>query len=737
MSTATEKQTIHVALIGNPNVGKSTLFSALAGVRQRVGNYPGVTVEKKVGRCTIHGKQFELIDLPGTYSLAPRSPDEMIAVDVLLDRQANAPEIDVILCIVDASNLQRNLYLVSQVRELGKPVVLALNMIDLAEEKGIACDLEALRRQLPVTIVPIQAHRREGLDELRLALAEAPGTQVAPWTSPFPEAFQQEVASLEKLIAEQQQPLPRYLVERLLLDVGGYLDQHLHNRHASGLLDELAAARARLSQAGCPVPAVEAMARYSWVGGVLEGVVTQQQRDHKTTTDKIDDILTHRIWGLLFFIVLMAITFQAVFYVAEPASMAIDWLQDAASAPIDAALADGALKSLLIKGVIAGVGGVLVFLPQIFVLFLFIAILEDCGYMARAAYLMDRLMSRLGLSGKSFVPMLSSFACAVPGVMATRVIENPRDRLTTILVAPLMSCSARLPVYALLIAAFIPKRAILGPVLGLQGVTMLAMYSIGIVTAAAVAWLLKSTILRGPTPPFVMELPSYKMPSLGIVLHRMFERGWAFVKRAGTLIFAVSVLVWAAAYYPRAEENIDPALRSRQSELQQEILAADANPQQQALLQEQLAVVNNRISGQHLRHSFLGRAGQFVEPVVRPLGWDWRIGCAAIASFPAREVIVATLGVIFELGEDNEGDESLHHALQNATWEGTDRPLFNVPVALSVMVFFALCAQCAATLAVIKRETNSWRWPIFTFVYMTGLAYVAAMAVYQIGIRLV
>jgi ferrous iron transport protein B len=471
---------------------------------------------------------------------------------------------------------------------------------------------------------------------------------------------------------------------------------------------------------------------------VLDGVVTQQDRTKKSATDRLDDFLTHRVFGLIFFIVLMAITFQAVFYVAEPASVAIDWLQGVASAPIQASLSDGALKSLLIDGVIAGVGGVLVFLPQIFVLFLFIAILEDCGYMSRAAYLMDKLMSRLGLSGKSFVPMLSSFACAVPGVMATRVIENPRDRLTTILVAPLMSCSARLPVYALLIAAFIPKHAILGPVLGLQGLTMLAMYSVGIVTAAIVAWLLKSTILKGPTPPFVMELPSYKMPSLAIVLHRMFERGWAFVKRAGTLIFAVSVLVWAAAYYPRAEENIDPALLTRQQELQQQLVDATDAPQQQAMLQEELGAVENRIKGQHLRYSFLGQAGQFVEPVVKPLGWDWRIGCAAIASFPAREVIVATLGIIFELGDEtSEDDANLHSALKNAKWDGTDRPLFNVPVALSVMVFFALCAQCAATLAVIKRETNSWRWPIFTFVYMTVLAYVVALAVYQIGIRLV
>jgi len=687
----------------------------------------------------------------------------MIAVDVLLDRQSGAPEIDVILCIVDASNLQRNLYLVSQACELGKPVVVALNMMDLAQEKGATIDVDQLRQRLPVTLVPVQAHRKKGFRELRTALTTAAGGKAPTWDSPFPQAFQNEVARLEKLVAEESQPLPRYLVERLLLDVGGYLDRHLHGRHESKLVQELEASRGRLAEAGCPVPAVEAMARYAWVGDVLDGVIEQEPQTKKTLTDRIDSVLTHRVWGLLIFIVVMTAAFQAVFYVAEPASAAIDWLTGLASAPIEARLADGALKSLLLDGVIAGVGGVLVFLPQIFVLFLFIAILEDCGYMARAAYLMDRLMSRLGLSGKSFVPMLSSFACAIPGVMATRVIENPRDRLTTILVAPLMSCSARLPVYTLFIAAFIPsmyfgtalslpsyswQMDLLGtnytvtlggdvPLgIGLKGLTMLAMYSIGVITAAAVAWVLKSTLLKGPTPPFVMELPSYKIPSLGIVLHRMFDRGWAFVKRAGTLIFAVSVLVWAAAYYPRSDEAIDPALRGQQEELTAAVDSAEEGSDERAGLEDRLTVVENKISREHLQNSFLGMAGQFVEPVVRPLGWDWRIGCAAIASFPAREVIVATLGVIFELGgEQDEGSEDLRTALKDARRGDTGEPLFNIPVALSVMVFFALCAQCAATLAVIKRETNSWRWPVFTFVYMTTLAYVAAMAVYQIGIR--
>jgi ferrous iron transport protein B len=386
----------------------------------------------------------------------------------------------------------------------------------------------------------------------------------------------------------------------------------------------------------------------------------------------------------------------------------------------------------LVTGVIGGVGGVVVFLPQIFTLFFFIAILEDCGYMARAAYLMDKLMSRIGLSGKSFIPLLSSFACAVPGIMATRVIENRRDRLVTILVAPLMSCSARLPVYTLLIGAFVPNLTLgLGrlQIPWLQGLVMFAMYSIGIVAGIGAAWVLKKTILRGATPPFVMELPSYKMPGLSIVLHRMFEQGWSFVYRAGTLILCVSILVWGLCYYPHDGSQIDPALLQQQAALSapdSRLPAPDA----------QLAAVENEIAGQYLAHSYLGRMGKWIEPAVRPLGWDWRIGCAAIASFPAREVVVATLGVIYNLGEDqDEASTDLKHTLQAATHDGTQEKVFNLPVALSVMVFFALCAQCASTLAVIRRETGSWSWPALTFVYMTLLAYIGALLTYQIGIR--
>lgn len=743
MSIASPARPLNVALIGNPNTGKSTLFTALSGVRQRTGNYPGVTVEKKIGRCEFAGRTMSLIDLPGTYSLAPRSPDEMVAVDVLLGRRADVEPIDAVLCIIDASNLERNLYLVSQVLELGLPTVIALNMVDVAEAKGHKIDIDRLRNQVHVPVVPVQANRRIGLAELKRTLADASQQEPARIESPFPAEFSREVDALTAQVNSNGHPaVPRYLVERLLLDTSGYLLQSERDAFNASLVSEVDQARKRLSAAGMPVPGVEAMSRYKWAASVLDGVVSRPTQRKQTLSDRLDRVLTHRVWGTLVFVIVMLFLFQAVFYVAEPASMAIDWLNGTLSGWVQRLIPEGPLQSLLTKGVIEGVGGVLVFLPQIFVLFFFIALLEDCGYMARAAYLMDKLMSRIGLSGKSFIPLLSSFACAVPGIMAARVIENRRDRFVTILVAPLMSCSARLPVYTLLIAAFIPSRSLLGGVLNLQGVVMLAMYSVGMVAGVLVAWILKKTIFRGPTPPFVMELPSYKLPGLGVVLHRMFEQGWAFIYRAGTLILAVSILVWGLAYYPRDPSLIDAQLLARRDVLQRQIdgtsstILISSKDREEAAAE--LAAVENQIAAAYLETSYLGRMGHFIEPVVRPLGWDWRIGCAAIASFPAREVVVATLGVIYNLGEgQDEESPALRETLQRATWRGTNRPVFNIPVALSVMVFFALCAQCASTLAIMRRETGSWRWPAFTFVYMTGLAYVAALVTYQVGIRLI
>ena len=727
-----------MALVGNPNTGKSTLFTALVGVRQRVGNYPGVTVEKKVGRTEIGGHTVELVDLPGTYSLAPRSLDEMVTVDLLLGRRDAMTPIDCVISIVDASNLERNLYLVSQVLELGLPVVVALNMVDVARLRGITIDVAKLSTQLGVPVVKVQANRKLGMAELKAAIAAAASGTLPDQESPFPADFQREVTELQALTDSQARPLPRYLIERLLLDAGGYLQQRLAADGAANLMPHVEAARARLKQAGFPVPAIEATARYDWVHRVLSGVTSRPSERVVTGGDRLDRLLTHRVWGTLVFALAMIVVFSSVFVFANPLMGLIDGAVGSLGAWVGSAMPEGALKSLLVNGVIAGVGSVVIFLPQILILFFFIGILEDCGYIARAAYLMDKLMTRVGLSGKSFIPLLSSFACAVPGIMATRVIENRRDRLTTILIAPLMSCSARLPVYAILIAAFIPDWSFLGGIVQLQGMTMFAMYGVGMVAAAVVALVLKHTLLRGPTPPFVMELPSYQWPSPSMVLARMAERGWAFVRRAGTLILAVSIIIWAVNYYPHDIEGVEGPFRAERERLQS-CIENPLSHAEQAEAEHQLLDLQHQVNAEYQRQSWLGRAGQAIEPAVKPLGWDWRIGCAVIASFPAREVVMSALGVIYSLGSDldvgQESDQTrLAARLQAARWDDTGELVYHVPVALSIMVFFALCAQCASTLAVIKRETNSWLWPLFTFVYMTAIAYLGALVTYQAGI---
>jgi len=738
MQAAAPPRTYTVALIGNPNTGKSTLFLVLAGVRQHVGNYPGVTVEKKVGAMSHGGRSFAVVDLPGTYSLAPRSPDEMVAVDVLFGRQSGTAKPDAVVCIVDASNLERNLYLFSQVLELGLPTVLALNMIDAARDDGVEIDVAKLAERLGVPVVAMQANRGIGIDKLKETLHAACDGTAAPPPSPFPPAFQDEVRRLESQCAADHTvgTQPRYLVERLLLDTTGYVQQRLGANAAGVLHGEIAAARERLSKAGLPVPAVEAMARYGWVGERLTGVVQSRERIASPLTDRIDRVLTHRVWGTVVFAAMMIVMFQAVFRWAVPLMELIDAGVGTVADTVNASLDEGPLRSLLVDGVLGGVGGVVVFLPQILILFAFIGVLEDCGYMARAAYLMDKLMVRVGLSGKSFIPLLSSFACAIPGVMATRVIENRRDRLTTMMIAPLMSCSARIPVYTLMIAAFVPDYAYLGGLLKLQGLVMVGMYLVGIVAAVVVALLLKRTLLRGPTPPFVMELPSYKMPSPRLVFFRMFDSGWSFLRRAGTLILAVSIVVWAALYYPHDAATVETPYRAAREAAEQKIATTPAGSTEQAAAEAELAEIEQHIDGAYKRQSLLGRVGRVIEPVVRPLGWDWRVGCAVVASFPAREVVVATLGILYDVGDDvdinaEEDRGRLQQALYSAKWDGTDRPVFTLASALSIMVFFALCAQCAATLVIIRRETNSWRWPAFTFAYMTGLAYVAAWATYQ------
>ncbi len=746
-------QTFRVALVGNPNTGKSTLFNALAGLNVRTGNYAGVTIEKKVGRCNLGSRSIDLIDLPGTYSLAPRSPDELVAVEVLTDDLENEPPVEMIVCVVNATQLQRNLFLVSQLLELGKPTIIALNMIDSVHSRGITIDVDKLSQQLGVDVIPTSASKRHGIAELKAAIEKhlLLGHESIERERTLPAAFYQICGEFREAllagacitspatssaspsdapqtaVSAHSSVLPDdYLIQRMLLDRGGEAERRTIRRLGGGVSPALVAARKQLASViGDPVD-MECNARYAWAKEKLGGVIGQTGRALSKVTDRLDAVLTHRVGGLLGFVLVMLIIFQSIYAFSSIPMDLIDAGTGLVSEIVASWMGPGMLRSLLTDGVIAGVGGVLIFLPQIALLFFFLAILEDCGYMARAAFLVDRVMGWFGLSGKSFLPMMSSFACAVPGVMATRVIENRRDRLATIMVAPLMSCSARLPVYLLLIGAFVPATAFLGGWLSMPAIVLMAMYMVGVVTAIPVAWILKHTLLRGEVAPFVMELPEYKIPAPRVVLSRVWEASLAFVIRAGTLIFAASIVIWFAGYWP--------GNHTRQYELEArlESIAEDA-PEAAQREAAQLEVALQAESARLLEGSALGRVGHAIEPAVRPLGWDWKIGVGAIASFPAREVIIATLGTIYSLGGDAD-EEGLAGAMRAST-HSDGSPVYTIPVALSIMVFFALCAQCVSTLLVIRRETNSWFWPFLSFTYMTVLAYVGALVTYQVGTR--
>lgn len=797
-----------VALVGNPNTGKSTLFNALTGLRQRIGNYPGVTVEKKNGKFSQNGVVWDVIDLPGTYSLAPRSPDERVTLDVLLGQVLGVQPIDLVICVVDASNLRRNLYLASQVLELGLPTIIALTMVDVAEGREDRVNVAILSERLGVPVIPVHAAQRIGLSKLKLAMhsrlrpadvvqasvpvVAAPTVPIAESKSPHPfhsplapevyAAVRRATAApaasapsiglpdalpdVEPTSCSEQLTAQQWIFLRYLLDpadeqeTAGRKPTAFAPRPAQSQLD---AVRAELAQQRIDWKTIESQSRYAWIDAQLPSVLTSAPDDQRSSatswSDRIDSLLTDRIWGSLSFVVMMFVLFTAVFQVAGPFSEILEWAIDGLKTVVVWAIPPGMFRSLLTQGVLDGVGGVLVFLPQIFVLFFFIGLLEDSGYLARSAFLMDRWMSPLGLSGKSFIPLLSSFACAVPGIMGTRVIDRPRDRLLTIMIAPLMSCSARLPVYIVFTQAFIPERFFLGFV-SQRALVFISMYLVGVVVAAAIAFVCKRFFWREKSGDFFLELPSYKWPSFRLVVYRMWERGREFIKRAGTVILAMTIIIWAANYFPRNDALVSQQLaeqtrllssiEQRHSELSQQEETTEpaslksapeqsdndeplAGDPQLLALENQLAEVRNQIGAIRQENSYLGQAGKWIEPVVRPLGWDWKIGCAVLASFPAREVVVATLGVLYRVGEADEESVELQNALQAETWADSGEPIFNIPVALSVMVFFALCSQCASTLAVIYHETHSWFWPVVSFVYMTILAYVGAFIVYQVG----
>ncbi|MEZ5565471.1 MAG: ferrous iron transport protein B [Gammaproteobacteria bacterium] len=711
-----------IALIGNPNTGKSTLFNVLTGLRQKTANYPGVTVERHTGQIMLEGQPVTLIDLPGAYSLAAHSPDEMVTIDVLLGHMKDVPQPGAVLAVVDATNLRRNLFLVTQLAELGLPLVVALNLWDVAEAQGIHIDTEALGRELGATVVPVSAGRNTGMPDLRNALAAA---LQAPPPSPLrvlPEVSA-AAAELAGRVRGQGSDLQDYEVERALIDTQGAAERRFESIAGKAFSVELATLRGQLS-AGVSLAQTEATARYGLINSIVAR--TEQRAVRRITmADRLDRITNHPVIGSLLFLLVMAAVFQAVFSWATPMMNLIDGATTALGATVRASLPDGALSSLLVDGVIAGVGSVIVFLPQIMILFAFIIFLEDSGYMPRVAFMVDRLMRAVGLSGQSFIPMLSGFACAVPGIMATRVIPDRRDRLATILAAPFMTCSARLPVYALLIAAFVPPERYLGGFVNLQGLVLLGLYLLGILGGVLTALLLKRTLLRGPTPSFMIELPPYRLPNWRSMLLKLAGRGKIFLVRAGTVIFAVAIFIWVLAYFPRPPE-ISAAFDAQRAT----VVTSNLPP---SVRSARLNALNSAENSRYLEESWLGQLGHFIEPAFRPLGWDWKVSAAVIASFPAREVVIAVLGTIYSVGDQSDDLEgALRQRLKTATWpDGT--LVYTVPMAVGLLIFYAFCLQCAATIAVIRRETNSWRWPIFAWVYMTSLGYIGALLAFQLG----
>lgn len=615
---------LRFGLVGSPNGGKTTIFNALTGLRAKVGNYAGVTVERREGETTLAGRRVVVIDLPGTYSLNPIGPDEAIVRRVLSGEIAGVAAPDALVIVADACTLERSLLLVAQVLRLGLPSCLVLTMIDELVVRGGALDIERLERCLGIPVVGVVGHRGVGVDALRRLLGRPEG-----WSRP------------------------------VLL------------------------------------PPSSAQERAAWAASVLDSVLHERPgRSH--ITHAIDRIVLHPVAGTLIFAVMMVLFFQLIFAWAQPAMDFLDHAMTAAARSLAGMLPAGWLSDLLTQGVIGGVGAVLVFLPQILLLFSLLYLLDDLGYMARAAFVIDRVMGRIGLEGRCFVSLLSSYACAVPGIMATRTIPSPRNRLATILVAPLMTCSARLPVYALLIGAFVPDRSVLGPI-GLQGLVLLGLYFVGGFSALLVAAILKKTILAGEGLPFFMELPPYRLPTLRLWLTQVWGSARAFMRRAGTIILSVSVLLWVCLNFPRAEAppHLKPEAAGRY----------------------------------RIEHSIAGRIGHALEPAIAPLGFDWKIGVGLVASLAAREVIVSTMAQIYAASDESD---SLRDAIISDVDPATGQRLFTPATVASLLVFFVFALQCTSTLAVMRRETNSWRWPAFAFGYLLALAYAASFATHKI-----
>jgi ferrous iron transport protein B len=701
-------QHINIALVGNPNSGKSSLFNLLTGLNQKVGNFPGVTVDKKTGECKISDAlNSTLIDLPGTYSLYPKRADEWVAYKVLLQQDKDIQP-DMVMLVADASNLKRNLLFCSQIIDLKIPVVMVLTMTDLAHQKGTQIDIPGLERELGVPVIAANPRKNKGIPQIKKLIEQ---TVAAHFVSPRP--FINAIELTAEPIAAVKELMPHISDYKAL----HFLINHEHFLLPPAMQQNIEAIEAKNNFNPTKTQAEEIMQRYTRIKHIMQTTVVEADPLKKALlTEKLDNIFLHRRWGYIILLAVLFLLFQCVFWIAQYPMDGIEWGFGKLSGVVSNVLPDTWWADLLINGVLAGLSGIFVFVPQIMILFGLITLLEDTGYMARISFLSDKLMRKVGLNGKSVMPMISGFACAVPAVMSARNIENRKERLLTIMVTPLMSCSARLPVYTILISLVIPSKLYVG-FLSLQGLVMMGLYLLGTVMALIVSYVMKFFINIKEKSFFILELPVYRSPRWANAVTTMIEKAKIFVFDAGKVIMVISLLLWAlSSFGPPGKMN---AVKLKYEQL------AKQNP-------SQAAEINKQQKTEMLQSSFAGILGKTIEPVIRPLGYDWKIGIALITSFAAREVFVGTMATLYSVGDDaGENGNTLRQKMAAAVKPDGSK-VYTLASGLSLMVFYVFAMQCMSTLAVVKRETRSWKWPIVQLLYMTGLAYILSWVVFSI-----
>jgi ferrous iron transport protein B len=706
-----KKEQIHIALVGNPNSGKSSLFNCLTGLNQKVGNFPGVTVDKKTGSSQLSPTlTASIIDLPGTYSLYPRRLDEWVSYRVLLnqDKEIRA---DVVVVVADASNLKRNLLFCTQIIDLKIPVVIALTMMDMARRKGIRIDLAMLERELGVPVVAVNPRRSKGIAPLKKAVEQ---TALGLYQSPARD-FIDNKAFAPNSVDQVKSHFP---------SLSDYTAIHyLINHESFALSDQMQDTIEQIEQKNNFNPtktqAEEILQRYTRIRQIMQQVVSEPDPLQKTLfTEKLDNILLHRRWGYLILFGVLFLLFQSVFWLAQYPMEWIEYLFANVSHWLSAILPASRWTDLFINGIIAGLSGILVFVPQIMILFGLVTLLEDSGYMARISFLSDRLMRSVGLNGKSVMPMISGFACAVPAIMSARNIENRKERLLTILITPLMSCSARLPVYTILIGLVIPQKYLLG-FLGLQGLVMMALYLLGLLMALVVSYVAKWFIRIKEKSFFILELPAYRAPRWNNVIPTMINKAKIFVTDAGKVIMVISLILWALC-------SFGPGTSMQKVETRYALMKQNLKGSSR-----EVSAIDHELQTAKLETSYAGRLGKTIEPAIAPLGFDWKIGIALITSFAAREVFVGTMATLYSVGDEDKNSLLLKEKMKAAK-RPDGKPVFNLATGLSLMIFYVFAMQCMSTLAVVKRETRSWKWPMIQLVYMTGLAYLMSLLTYQL-----